>query len=83
MADKKIYDTIEKMEPIAKGFSGDKKYCVMVCDGTKYSLRIMPIEKYETWQNNCHIEDMILLERQEVLRQSQPQSGFWTCFCHT
>jgi len=48
---KNIYDTIEKSEPIKKGFSSDKKYCATVCDGTKYLLRIMPIEKYETWKN--------------------------------
>ncbi|MCL1794535.1 MAG: hypothetical protein FWG34_11780 [Oscillospiraceae bacterium] len=28
MPDKRIYDTIEKMEPIDKGWSEDKKYCV-------------------------------------------------------
>ncbi|MCL2815788.1 MAG: phosphotransferase [Oscillospiraceae bacterium] len=50
MADKTIYDTIEKVEPINKGLSGDKKYCATVCGGTKYLLRIMPIEKYETWK---------------------------------
>ena len=51
MANKKIYDTIVKSEPITKGFSGDKKYCVTTTDGTKYLLRIMPIEKYDTWKN--------------------------------
>jgi len=42
---------IVDMEPINKGFSGDKKYCVTTSDGTKYLLRIMPIEKDETWKN--------------------------------
>ena len=51
MADKKIYDIIEKMEPINKGLSRDKKYCATTCDGTKYLLRVMPTEKYETWEN--------------------------------
>ncbi len=32
-------------EPIDKGWSGDKKYCVTVADGTKYLLRIIPEEK--------------------------------------
>lgn len=32
-------------EPIHKGWSGDKKYCVADLDGTKYLLRIMPFEK--------------------------------------
>jgi len=35
--------------PINKGFSGDLKYRVTSHDGTNYLLRIMPIEKYETW----------------------------------
>jgi len=48
MADKKIYDIIEKMEPINKGLSGDKKYCVTTTDGKKYLLRITPISRYET-----------------------------------
>ena len=35
------------MEPISKGWSGDKKYKVIKPDGTKYLLRISPIERYE------------------------------------
>jgi len=34
--------------PITKGWSGDKKYCVTKADRTKYLLRIMPFEQYET-----------------------------------
>ena len=34
-------------EPIDKGWSGDKKYCVTQADGTRYLLRISPIERYE------------------------------------
>ena len=44
----RIYDTIEKSEPINKGWSEDKKYCVTVTDGTKYLLRVTPISRYET-----------------------------------
>jgi len=51
MKNMKIYDTIVKSEPITKGFSGDKKYCVTACDGIKYLLRVMPIEKHDMWQN--------------------------------
>lgn len=36
-----------KIEPITKGWSGDKKYCVTSANGTKYLLRISPIEQYE------------------------------------
>lgn len=32
-------------EPIHKGWSGDKKYCVTADDGTKYLLRITPFAK--------------------------------------
>ena len=36
-----------KSEPITKGWSEDKKYCVTKADGTKYLLRITPIARYE------------------------------------
>ncbi|MCL2671896.1 MAG: GrpB family protein [Clostridiales bacterium] len=35
------------IEPITKGWSEDKKFCVTKTDGTKYLLRISPIERYE------------------------------------
>ena len=34
-------------EPINKGWSGDKKYCVTDENGTRYLLRVSPIEQYE------------------------------------
>ncbi len=50
--DKIITDTLGyknfiKVEPIVKGWSEDKKYCVTKADDTKYLLRISPIERYE------------------------------------
>jgi aminoglycoside phosphotransferase (APT) family kinase protein len=42
----KTFDFI-KSEPITKGWSKDKKYCVTNRDGTKYLFRISPIEQYE------------------------------------
>ena len=48
MSDKRIYDTIVKTEPITKGWSEDKKYCVTTTDDTKYLLRISPISRHET-----------------------------------
>ena len=36
-----------KRTPIEKGWSGDKKYCAEASDGTKYLLRISPIERKE------------------------------------
>ena len=47
MENNRIYDTIIKSEPITKGWSEDKKYCVTIKDGTKYLLRISPISRYE------------------------------------
>lgn len=32
---------------VEKGWSGDKKYCAVTADGTKYLLRVSPIEQYE------------------------------------
>jgi aminoglycoside phosphotransferase (APT) family kinase protein len=37
-----------KIEPITKGWSEDKKYCVTTADGTKYLLRISPASRFET-----------------------------------
>ena len=34
-------------EPIDKGWSGDKKYCVTDMKGMKFLLRVSPIEQYE------------------------------------
>ena len=36
-----------KKEPIAKGWSGDKKYCVTAADGMKYLLRVSPMKQYD------------------------------------
>ena len=48
MAKQKLFGTFVKSEPIAKGWSEDKKYCVTTEDGTKFLLRITPISRYET-----------------------------------
>ena len=40
-----------KFEPITKGWSEDEKYCVTTADGTKYLLRISPMERYEHRKN--------------------------------
>ncbi|MDD4414938.1 MAG: phosphotransferase [Oscillospiraceae bacterium] len=37
-----------KVEPITKGWSEDKKYCVTKADGTKYLLRISPASHFES-----------------------------------
>ena len=43
----KTIDTIEKMEPITKGCSEDKKYCVETASGEKLMLRIADISEYD------------------------------------
>ena len=42
------FEAFTKVEPITKGWSEDKKYCVTTEDGTKYLLRITPLSRYET-----------------------------------
>lgn len=37
----------QSVQPITKGWSGDRKYCVTDKDGTRYLLRISPVEQYE------------------------------------
>lgn len=43
-------------EPINKGWSCDKKYCVTVADGTKYLLRVTPFEKSANRENMFRIQ---------------------------
>lgn len=46
----RIFDGFEpfrRVDPINKGWSEDKKYCVTAHDGTKYLLRMTPIARYE------------------------------------
>ena len=48
MNQNRVYDTIFNSEPITKGWSEDKKFCVTTTDGTKYLLRVSPSALYET-----------------------------------
>ena len=48
ITERKIYSNLKKIEPIIKGWSEDKKYCVTAKNGTKYLLRVTPITRYET-----------------------------------
>lgn len=41
------FNAFTSVEPITKGWSGDKKYCVTTHDGTKYLLRISPTSRFE------------------------------------
>lgn len=47
MQDKEFFSTFAKVEPVIKGWSEDKKYCVTKADGTKFLLRISPAKRYE------------------------------------
>ena len=40
-----------KTEPISKGWSVDQKFCAIKADGTKYLLRISPIERLDAVKN--------------------------------
>ena len=48
--------------PVEKGWSGDKKYCAVTADGTKYLLRVSPIEQYERKKSEFE-----LMQRVEAL----------------
>ena len=39
-----IYQSIVNKTPIDKGWSGDRKYCAMTSDGSRFLLRISPLE---------------------------------------
>lgn len=47
MHELKGFGSFDKIDPINRGWSEDKKYCVTKADGTKYLLRISPVERYE------------------------------------
>ena len=42
-----IIDTIVSRIPIDKGWSGDKKYCAVAADGSKYLLRVSTMDRYD------------------------------------
>lgn len=44
----KVLNSIVHKEPIHKGWSEDKKFCVTNADGTKYLLRLSQLAKYES-----------------------------------
>ena len=42
-----LFEQIVCKTPIDKGWSGDKKYCACTSDGSKYLLRVSPIDRLE------------------------------------
>jgi serine/threonine-protein kinase len=47
MQDIKGYDTFTKVEPVNKGWSSDKKYCIEATDDRKLLLRVADISEYD------------------------------------
>lgn len=47
-------------EPINKGWSSDKKYCVQIEDGTKYLLRVTPKEKSTNRENMFRMQQELV-----------------------
>lgn len=43
----RVYQKIVAREPIEKGWSGDRKYCAVTEDGSKYLLRISSLDRLE------------------------------------
>ncbi|HEY5466402.1 MAG TPA: phosphotransferase family protein [Clostridia bacterium] len=46
MTDIPLYKTFIKIEPIDKGWSSDKKYCIETADGEKLLMRVSDISEY-------------------------------------
>lgn len=46
-------------EPINKGWSCDKKYCVTTADGTKYLLRVTPFDKSANRENMYRMQQEV------------------------
>lgn len=44
----KLYDQITQRIPIHKGWSGDRKFCAITSGGSRYLLRISPMERLES-----------------------------------
>ena len=57
-----IYQSIVTRTPIDKGWSGDQKYCAVTADGSKYLLRISPIDrlerKHREYEKMCEVAQL-------------------------
>lgn len=56
-----IIKNIVSKEPINKGWSCDKKYCVTTADGNKYLLRVTPLEKSGNRENMFHMQQQVAM----------------------
>jgi len=54
-----IFDTIAKSEPIKKGWSQDKKYCVTTADNQRLLLRVSDIEEHNRKKSEYEMMERI------------------------
>lgn len=59
-----IYESIVSRTPIEKGWSGDKKYCAVTADGSKYLLRVSAFERKD--RREQEFKRMKELEKLEI-----------------
>jgi len=64
MKDIPNFDTFVKIEPINKGWSGDKKYYIETKTGERFLLRISDISKYE--EKQCEFDIMKKMSASEI-----------------
>jgi len=75
MTDIPGYDTFIIIDPIAKGWSGDKKYCVETADGLRMLLRLSDISELD-----LKSAEYCMMERAHGLGIPTPQPlGFGLC----
>ena len=75
MIDIPCYDAFTKIDPIAKGWSGDKKYCVETADGLRMLLRLSDISEFDRKS-----AEYGMMERAHGLGVLTPQPlGFGLC----
>ena len=78
MNNKRIYETIIKSEPLNKGFSENKKYCMTTADGRRYLLRILPISQYESCKALFNLHEQLAAFDVPICKPIE----FGTCSVH-
>ena len=68
-----IYETIVSRTFIDKGWSGDKKYCAVTADGSKYLLRVSAMDRFDRRQQEY--ERMKELEQLEITMPKALEMG--------
>ena len=67
-------------EPINKGWSSDKKYCVTDENGTRYLLRVSDIAQYDTKQSEFNMMKQVASFGVPMCQPSQSHTD-WTLRC--